>query len=53
MLRYAFTVEMFIDGKWSLQWRYYWIKKKYRTDPDVKDIPNKRRNFKFVGYKYF
>ena len=52
MLRYAYTVEEFINGVWSLQWRFYWIKNKSNKDPDTKDIPNKRKNFKFVGFKY-
>lgn len=42
---YKYSVEMFVDGKWTSQIRYYHVVKDLR-DFDLCDIHNKRRNAK-------
>lgn len=45
---YKYLVEMFREGKWEIETRFYIIEKNL-NDIDLKPIPNKRRNAKFIS----
>jgi hypothetical protein len=43
--KYKYSIELFINNQWITEIRYYHTEKD-PNDFDVRDIPNKRRNFK-------
>lgn len=45
---YKYSVEMFIEGEWQTHIRYYTGEKDLK-DFDLHDVPNKRKNAKFLG----
>jgi len=45
---YKYSVEMFREGKWEIEIRYYMIQKDL-NDIDLKPIENKRKNATLIN----
>ncbi len=45
---YKYSVEIFKDSYWQVDIRYYYCKKSL-NEFDLYDVPNKRRNARFIG----